>query len=81
MAQRPEGLAEAKKNAEHWAEQQTGNFNKPSSVVGIRGQQDLSHPDREMHSYEGDYPWDSGAPYGPYAIPHDIAPEQVVRVR
>lgn len=81
MAQQPEGLAEAKKNAEHWAAQQTNNFDRPSSVVAIRGQQDLSHPDREMHNYQGGYPWDSGAPYGPYAIPHDIPPEQVVRVR
>lgn len=81
MGHNKEGLDDAKFNAEHWADQ--ANYTgKPSSVVGIRGKQDLSHPDSEMHNYNGEYPWkdDEDASHGPYALPNDIPPEQTVRV-
>ena len=56
MGHNEEGLDDAKYNAEHWADQ-ANVTGRPSSVVGIRGKQDLSHPDKEMHNYNGEYPW------------------------
>jgi len=86
MGHDEEGRKKAREQAQYWSDVMSEQRDTPGQVVGIRGS-NIDLPERSkdyaMHDDSGNYPWkdDNWASYGPYAIPQDIPPEQVVSRR
>jgi len=81
MGHTPTGLDFAREQAEDWANEMTHNRDTPSRVVGIRGRHNLSHPDDYGNDFYGVHEEPDGIDHASaYIIPHDISPEQIVRM-
>lgn len=78
MFNTPEGRIKAKEQALAWAREKSNNRNTPSSVVAIRGQQDLSYPDVYGNDWYGTSPEGNHAAY---ILPNAIPPNQITRLQ
>ena len=79
MGHTPTGLDFAREKAQDWANEMSNNRDTPSRVVGIRGSHDLSHMDDYANDWYG-VKEDDHDHAAAHIIPHDIPPEQIVRM-